>query len=170
MIGISSTGNSVKFERAGFLVAKVENDNFVAESHLRVHFVVNHIGWQLDFATFTAAAPRLEIVPSVGTRNRLARSKAVFDVTLEDDAVGLGEAKSLIHGYKCVSFGRETRKNGGINWTSLIVNDGEGGPGILGHRHTASGENSVGRLVGNLNSEGESIANPYCFHFLVPSV
>ena len=55
MIGISSTGKSVKFERAGFLVAKIENDNFVAKSHLRVHFVVNHIGWQLDFATFTAA-------------------------------------------------------------------------------------------------------------------
>ena len=55
MVMCRGGGGYVEFERAGFLVAEIENDDFVAESHLRVHFVVNHVGRQLDFATFAAA-------------------------------------------------------------------------------------------------------------------
>ena len=61
----------------------------------------------------------------------LTGSKAIFNVALEDDAVGFCEAESLVYRQKCVAFGRETREYGRINWTSLIVNDRECGTCIL---------------------------------------
>ena len=69
MIGCTSGGGGVEIERAGFLVTKIKNDDFMAKSHLRVHFVVNNIGWQLNFAPFTTTSPWFKIVPSVGTWN-----------------------------------------------------------------------------------------------------
>ena len=71
-----------------------------------------------------------------GDTHRLARAQAVLHVALEDDAVGLGEPEGLVHALQRRALGGEPREDGGVHRAAILVDDWEGGPGVLGHGDT----------------------------------
>lgn len=101
---------------------------------------------------------------------RLARSKTIFDVTLENDSVRLGESERLIHRNQSIAIWSESRKDGGIDRTAIVVNDGERGSGILGHGNAAPSENAIRSLVRNFDSERQAVADSHRFNLLTPRV
>ena len=87
--------------------------------------------------------------------------EAVLDVALEDDPVGLGEPEGLVVGDEGVAVGHEPGEDGGVDGASVLVDDGERRPGVLGHGHAAPGEDAVRGLVGDLDAERQLVANSH---------
>ena len=89
---------------------------------------------------------------------------------MENNTVGLSEPKSLVDRGQGIALWSESREDCWVDGTSLIVNDGESGSGILGHGHAAASKYAIGRLVGNLNAERQPIANSHCLYLLLSAV
>ena len=96
--------------------------------------------------------------------------EAVLDVALEDDAVALGEPEGLVGADQGVSLRSEPREYGRVDGAALVVDDGEGGPAVLGHGHAAPGEDPVRCLVGDLDLEGELVPDADGLHLAAARV
>ena len=53
---------------------------------------------------------------------------------------------------------------------SILINDGESGPGVLGHGHATPSKYSVGRLVRDIDPECQLVTDPDSVHLLTPWV
>ena len=99
------------------------------------------------------------------TSYRWTWSQTVFHITLKDHSVGFREPESLILTDKCCPIRSKSGKDCWIDWTPVIINDGEGGSGIFGHSKTATSKDSVRCLIWNLNLEGKLVTNTHSFNF-----
>ena len=102
--------------------------------------------------------------------HRLTRSQAIFDVALENHSVRFSEPECLIGGHQSIAFGCESRKNSRVNWASVVVDDFKSRPSIFGHGQATASENSVGRFVGDLDSESQPIADPHRLHLRAAAI
>ena len=100
---------------------------------------------------------------------RWARTQAVFDVALKDDAVALGESKSFVLRHKGISVGGEAGENRRVDGATVFVDDGERRPRVFGHGDTAASKDSVRRGVGDFDLEEESVADAHRFDLLLRS-
>ena len=92
-------------------------------------------------------------------------SQTVFNIALEYYAIRFRKPECFVLTNKSCPIWSKPRKDGWVNGTPIIINDGKGGSGIFGHGKTASSKYSVRRFIRNLNFEGELITNSNCFHF-----
>ena len=126
---------------------------------------------QLVWKSGKKSVSTLKIVADLNSvSNRRTGPEAIFDVALEDDAVALGEPKSLVGADQGVALRGEPRENGRVDGASLVVDDGEGGPAVLGHGHAAPGEDAVRSLVGDLDLEGELVPDAHGLHLAAARV
>lgn len=57
------------------------------------------------------------------TSYRFTWSQTIFDITLEYNAVALGESERFVDGLQCIAVRCECWENGRIHWTTIVVND-----------------------------------------------
>lgn len=95
--------------------------------------------------------------------HRLALANAVLDVALEYHTIGLGESERLVVGLERVALGGrlELGEDGVVDGAAVVVDDLEGGPALLGHGDAGAREDAVRRVVGDLDAEGEPVADAH---------
>lgn len=89
------------------------------------------------------SSPRFDRITSPFTNGRFAWSQAIFNVTLENDAVTFGESECLVYRLQCIAFWCESRENGWIDWTTFIVDNLECALRVFGHGNTWSSKDTV---------------------------
>ena len=99
------------------------------------------------------------------TSYRWTWSQTIFNITLEDHSVRFRETESLILADKSCPIRSKSGKDCRIDWTPVIINDGEGGSGIFCHSKTATSEDSVRCLIWDLNLEGKLVTNTHSLNF-----
>lgn len=137
-------------------ISKVKDKNLL----WNVHLIITFICFISNGTTFSS--PWFHRITSPFANRWFTRSQAVFNVTLENDAVTFGETESFINRLQSIAIGSEAREDAVVNGATgnkselvffqkkspsrhspVIVDNLECALGVLSHCNTRSRKNSI---------------------------